>query len=197
MSTLTRSILIAFACATLTGCAPNEILFAWARVRDQQRKLCLDFANKGVAVTPQTESTIPVDEGEVHTFEPTFWRMTSTSEDYPEAERPDATIVGKLVITERSVIFVPPPARTGVRIPREVVLSVELRKWPLAGPSADERRSIIVRSCIERSEILERYPIFERYDIFTIREMHDPSRVNSSATAAAVAQLKARAGVRQ
>jgi hypothetical protein len=76
-----------------------------------------------------------------------------------------------LAITERSVLLVPPSGSEGVRIPYEMVLSIEVQKSPVT--------SLIVGSC------------YGRFDILTLWQK-GARTMDPVATAAAAATIKAR-----
>jgi hypothetical protein len=136
---------------------------------------CSVFAGKGISVTESLESTIPTDEGEVRTFEPAYWRPEFAIDGYPRVERSKASTEGKLAITERSVLFVPPPGAIRVRVPFQLVQEVEERPGSVAG----EARSMIVKSCSGR------------FDIVTFGH-GSPEDPGDGSPTAVVAQLKAR-----
>ena len=55
------------------------------------------------------------------TSEPAFWRLDLPREVYPQVERSRTPPEGTLAVTERSVVFLPLPGATSVRIPYELV----------------------------------------------------------------------------
>jgi hypothetical protein len=134
-----------------------------------EREHCSEFTGKGIEVTEPPEIVIPTDEGELQIFEAATWRLELDSERDPSRRLP---VVGEgtLVITERSVFFVPPPNTAGVRIPYAVVLT--------AGLDPVITHAITITSCTGR------------FDVFVWQKQmskHDPE-----AAAVAGALLKAR-----
>ena len=193
MSAARRLGLVAFLCVGSTGCAILPVIgvnlaaqgaqglaaltlgsLAAMQERSEQDR-CLVFTGKGVSITESLESAIPADEGEVRTFDPASWRPEFAREGYPQAERSRTPAEGALVIGERSVLFIPAPGATRLRIPYELVQDIQIRASSVDG----EPRSMIVQSC------------FGRYDIVTFGPQQ-PNPPDPDATAAAAAQLKAR-----
>jgi hypothetical protein len=136
---------------------------------------CSVFAGKGISVSESLESSIPADEGEVRTFEPVYWRPEFAIDGYPQVERSRASTEGKLAITERSLLFVPPPGALRIRIPYQLVQDVEVRASTVPGAP----RSLVVKSCSGR------------FDVVTF-EQRPPEDPGEAMSAAVVAQLKAR-----
>ena len=134
---------------------------------------CLMLTAKGFSVTESLERATPTDEGEPRMFEPAFWRAEFTLEGYPQVEQSRTPTEGILVITERSVSFVPPLGTTSLRIPYELVQDVEVRTNAVTG----EAGSMIVKSC------------FGRFDIVTFQQA---SNLDPGPTTEAAVQLKAR-----
>ena len=134
---------------------------------------CVMFNAKGFSVTESLERREPTAEGDPRTFEPAFWRPEFTLEGYPQVEKSRTPAEGMLVITERSVSFVPPLGAISVRIPYELVQDVELRRSAVT----DEPRSMIVKSC------------FGRFDIVTFPQSRNP---DPEPTTEAAVYLKAR-----
>jgi len=180
----------AFACAGVTGCAilpavglnlaaQGAVAMAIAPIAALQehteKDRCLAPAGKGVAITESFESAIPTAEGDVRTFEPAYWRPEFEGEGYPRVERARTPVAGKLAITDRSLLLLPPPGTTSVRIPYELVIDVDVHRSSVTGAP----RSMIVKSC------------FGRFDIFTFLQ-REPNTPDPEATAAAADQLKAR-----
>ena len=133
-----------------------------------EKERCLEFIGRGIEVTEALDTSIPTNEGEVQTFEATIWRLWDEGE---RSSQRDAKAEGTLAITERSILFVPPPGTAGVRIPYELVLTVEL--------SPINPYSMTVRSCTGR---------FETF-YFWRRE---PNTIDPESAAAAIAQLTTR-----
>jgi len=134
---------------------------------------CLASTAKGLSVTESLERTTPTDEGEISMFELASWRPEFAREGYPQVEQSRTPIAGTLTLTDRSVSFVPPPGATSVRIPYELVQDVEVS----SNAVTDEPRSVIVKSC------------FGRFDIVTFQQADDRA---PGMTAEAAVQLKAR-----
>ena len=134
---------------------------------------CAMFTGKGFSVAESFERVAPTGEGEPKSFEPALWRPEFAREGYPQVEQSRTPTEGMLVVTERSVSFVPPLGGASVRIPYELVQDVELRGGVVAG----EPRSVIVKSC------------YGRFDIVTFPQ--SSSRDPETTTEAAV-NLKAR-----
>jgi hypothetical protein len=91
--------------------------------------------------------------------------------------------IATLVVTERSILLLPPPNSAGVRIPYDVVLTVEI-----------DRRfaAITVKSCTGR------FDIFHFSKEMTNKQTNDTWRTLDTGTAAAAAALiKARVGAFQ
>ena len=209
--------LVLLLCAGPTGCATYSAIYVYTAVEtalvaagavagtgayvagvmpwQRESARCAEYAAKGIKVTEPQETSIPTDEGEVHTFAPAFWRIESErkGEAFPPrtpdeagsggAPQPPPPVEGTLAITERSVLLIPLPGSAGVRIPYELVRNIpderdreiEVHTSSLTG----KPRSIIVRSCDGRS------------DIFTIWE-GQRKNLNPEAIASAAAKIKAR-----
>ena len=136
---------------------------------------CAVFTGKGISVTESLETAIPTDEGQVGRFEPASWRLEYAREGYPQVERLRTPTEGTLVITERSVVLVALPGAASVRIPYELVQTVEVHRMADTGAP----RSMIVKSC------------FGRFDIVTFGQ-REAGSLDQGATTAAAAQLTAR-----
>ena len=193
MNAIVRPGLLACLCAGVTGCAIVPAvgvglaaqgaqglvaltLGPLAAMQERSEKdRCLSYAKKGISVTESFESAIQRDEGEVTIFESVSWRPEFSLEGYPQVERSRTPTEGVFAISERSALFLPPPGTTSVRIPYELVQSVEIH----GGDAADEPRFMIVNSC------------FGRFDIVTF--LREPTNnLKPEATMAAAAQLKSR-----
>ena len=193
MNTAVHASLAAFLSVGLTGCAMLPMaglnlaaqgatglaaLTLGPAAAMQERSnpdRCAVHAGKGISITESFETVIPTNEGEVGRFEPAYWQLELAREGYPQIERSRTPIEGTLAISDRAVLFVPPPGATSVRIPYELVQGVEVDKMAVTG----EPRSMIVKSC------------FGRFDIVTFRRGQTGSP-DSAAIAAAAAQLTAR-----
>jgi hypothetical protein len=183
--------LVAYSCAGLTACAILPVaglnlaaqgaqglvaltLGPLVAMQDRSEKdRCQMFTARGVSITESLETGSPTNEGEIRMFEPVFWRPEFALEGYPEVEQSRTPTEGTLAVTERSVVFVPPPGATSVRIPYELVQDVAVNRNAVTG----EPRSMIVKSC------------FGRFDIVTFRLAN---KLDPEATTAAASQLKAR-----
>jgi hypothetical protein len=136
---------------------------------------CAVYGNKGISVSESLEIRIPTSEGAVKTFEPASWRPEFTRDGYPEVERFRTPVEGRVAMSERSILLVPPPGAIMVRIPYELVQNVEIGKDAITGAP----RSMIVKSCEGR------------FDIVTFWQLR-PKDPDPDATAVAAAQLEAR-----
>jgi hypothetical protein len=190
-----RLALVASLCVGLTGCA--EVAFRLAGMAlgellkeatsgdprpltQPARESCSEFTDKGVAVTALVEAAVPTNEGEVQTFEGTFWRFEFEGDRTPKlgqlgvgSERWGVGIA-TLAVTERSVLLLPPPNNARVRIPYDVVLTVEI-----------DRRfaAITVKSCTGR------FDIFHVTQEVTNKQTNATWRTGDTETAAAAAAL--------
>jgi hypothetical protein len=190
VNTSLRLVFVASLCVALTGCA-GALFFAGAAIGQLLHKatvgqgpavqspqnasvemgLCSEFIGRGIEVTAPVEIAIPTNEGKIQAFEATTWQFEFSGERYAQPEVRSPIAGGTLVITEQSVLLVPPPGAAGVRIPYQVVQSVELN--PVVP------NSMIVNSCTGR------------HDVFTFWQ-RQTNKDDPEAAAAAVAQLKAR-----
>ena len=134
---------------------------------------CAVSTAQGFTVSESLERAAPASEGEPRTFEPAFWRPEFTRDGYPQVEQFRTPTEGALVITERSVSFVPPLGSISVRIPYQLVQDVEVRADAVSG----EPRAMIVKSCQGR------------FDIVTFPQASKPDPIR---TAEAAVALKAR-----
>lgn len=186
MNTLLRLGLVGFLCGSLTGCAIGiavgvnlaaQGLLALGlapifHLAQLEKERCVAFIGKGIEVTEALDASIPTNEGEVQTFQRVIWQSEFEGEGYPQRERREpVTTEGTLAISEQSVILVPPSGTAGVRIPYEVVASVEL--------SHVNPHSMTVKSCNGR------------FDIFKFWQSHE-NKLDPEAAAVAAAQLKSR-----
>jgi len=158
---------MAFAvCATLTGCAlPIAGLLASQGttaavalslgplddLRDRTAEdQCRVLAERGVSVSESFESGASANEGKAVMFQPGFWRPEFAHEGYPQVERSRTPVEVTLAIGERSLTFIPPPGgAVSVRIPYELVRSVEVR-----GDAGGTPISLVVGSCQGRFDIV-------------------------------------------
>ena len=153
-------------CAALSGCAAPIIGAALAaqgtsaavalslgplddlrdRTADDQ---CRVLADRGISITESLESRAPTNEGPSVAFEPAWWRPEFAREGYPRIERSRTPREGTLVITDRSLTFAPPPGAVSIRIPYELVRTVEV-----GANVADTAATLIVGSCDGRFDII-------------------------------------------
>jgi len=172
-NTSLRLGVVALLCAGLVGCQAMVV----DTLRDISRgdfppqlprmeeRLCSELTGKGITVTKALETAIPTNEGEARMFEPAFWSEQFTN---PTA--------GNLAATDRSVLFVPSEGVAGIRIPYELVTSVELQQGSFTSASP----AIIVKS------------LCGRIDTFTLPQSQDSINVDPNATMAAATHLKSR-----
>lgn len=193
MTTTARTALLACLCLGVSGCAvlPGVAINLAAQAAQgvvalalgpltamqerSEQDLCLAYTKKGIAITESLESAIPTNEGVVTTFESASWRPEFAREGYPQVERSRTSTEGTLAISERAALFLPPPGAASVRIPYELVQSVEVH----GSDAVSEPRSMIVTSC------------FGRFDIVTFAQ-GPPTVSQPEATSTAAAQLKSR-----
>jgi hypothetical protein len=193
MKTASRPSFVALLCLGVSGCAILPLaamnlaaqgaqglvaltlgpLSAMQEAADGDR--CSRSTGKGISVSESLETAIPINEGTVKKFEPASWRPEFAQDGYPQSERSRTPTEGALAIGERSVLLVPPPGATMVRIPYELVQGIEVRRDSVNG----EARSMIVRSC------------YGRFDIVSFWQ-RQPNEPDPDATTAAAAQLEAR-----
>ena len=131
---------------------------------------CRVLADRGISVAESLESGSPANEGSAVMFEPAYWRAEVAAEGYPQVERARTPVEGTLAISDRSLTFVPPPGgAVSVRIPYELVRSVEVQ--------SDAVAALVVASCQGR------------FDIVVFRRQGKP---DAAMTADAAAALKSR-----
>ncbi len=191
MATLIRSSLIAALCTTLTGCAPFMLVgnpYGFAQlVRESQKyeEMCQNLARMNMAVSELRDLRIPADEGQVSMFEPAGWHVESALTGPSWGERLPAivlggnnvatSIAGTLVITERSVLFLPSEGRTGLRIPFPPVFFT-YQRFNLMG----EPRAMVIETCNRR------------LDVFTIWRKDGSQKPDPDANAQALDRIDAR-----
>jgi len=141
---------------------------------------CRVLAQKGISVSETLEIGVPANEGQAVMFEPAWWRPEFAREGYPQVERSRAPREGVLAIGDRSLTFVPPAGAVSVRVPYDLVRSVEVR-----GDASGTPMSLVVGSCNGR------------FDIVTFQRgaRPDPTMTTDAAGAlrARIAALRARA----
>jgi hypothetical protein len=137
---------------------------------------CADTNSKAIAITEQKDMAVPPEEGNVAVFQPAYWQSEFVADVAAKGARPGEDQAGAFVLTEKSLLFVPPPGAEGVRIPIEAVVDVQTQTSAATGAA----RQVTVESC------------FGRLDRFVFGQKRDPRRLDSEATTAAAADLKAR-----
>jgi hypothetical protein len=191
MTTLIRLSLIAALCAHLAGCAPFLLVgnpYGFAQMMRESQKyeeMCQNLASINIAVSEVRDLGIPADEGQVSTFEPTGWHVESALTGPTWGERLPAivlggnnvakSIAGTLVITERSVLFLPSEGTTGVRIPFPPVFFT-YQRFNLMG----EPRAMVIETCNRR------------LDVFTIWQRDGSQKPDPGANAQALDQIDTR-----
>lgn len=136
---------------------------------------CMSPAGKDLAVVVRPGVTIPDDEGTVATFAPAYWQPQFESTDSVRGNRAASAAPGTFVVTGKSALFVADADRDGIRLPLAAITTVEMQRNESSAP-----RQLTVESC------------FGRLDRFTFGQPQRPDRLDSAATAAAAAELKAR-----
>jgi hypothetical protein len=159
------------------GGAGASLLVGVPTVLHEQRarERCLELVSKGLGVTESSGLTTPSNEGDVRTFE-AAWRPAFADEGYPGTEPRREAIDGKLVLTERSVLLIPPAPVAGTRIPYEGVESIALRISPATGMP----HTIVIKS------------LCGRFDIFTFVRREGIHGLDPPTTSDVAAQLKNR-----
>lgn len=181
--------LIAASCALLTGCAGFGAglgLGMQSAKRKWIDEACLDLARRNVGASEVADIQVPADEGKVDTFEPAQWQVEGAllGQEWPltrtllgefNGKNPTAPVAGALVVTERSVVFVPAHGVRGVRIPFVAVIETPYR-YNLMG----EPHAVVVESC------------GGRLDVFTLGQRSDPQAPDPEATRRAGSAIDAR-----
>lgn len=153
---------------------------------EKMEKACLDWARMNIVASEVPDLTVPADEGQVSMFAPANWQVESALLSQMWAlERAllaelgtkslTAPIAGSLVITERSVLFVPSVGTTGVRIPFATIWNTDAR-YNLMG----EPRAIVIETCARR------------LDVFTLGQKDDSQRPDPHAIAHALDLIETR-----
>ena len=133
------------------------------------------MVSKGLGVTESSGLDGPTNEGVVRTYE-AVWRPAFADEGYPGTEPRRVAIDGRLIITERSVLLIPPPPEAGARVPYEDVESIALRTNPAIGIA----NAIVIKSQCGR------------FDIFTFVRREGSRGLDPQTTPDVAAQLKDR-----
>ena len=142
---------------------------------EQRARQCASQTDKSVAVTEAIDVEIPANEGKVASFTPAYWQSQF---DYSVGARNAPSVeatAGTFAITDKSIVFVPPPGIAGVRLPIVAVVNVDLQQGASGAP-----RQLTVESC------------FGRLDRFSFGQTRDARQLDSRATAEAAAEIKAR-----
>ena len=93
-----------------------------------------------------------------------------------KVERPGEERAGAVVITDKSLVYVPPPGMEGLRVPLAAVVEVQTQMSSTTGAP----RQVTVESC------------FGRLDRFVFGQKLQPRRLDSETTTAVAVELKAR-----
>lgn len=136
---------------------------------------CMNPAGKDIAVVVRPGVAIPDGEGSVAVFTPAYWQPQFESVDSSRGSRAADAAPGTFVVTGKSVLFVPRGNLDGIRVPLAAITTVEVQRNESSAP-----RQLTVESCAGR------------LDRFTFGQPQRPDRLDSAATAAAAAELKAR-----
>jgi len=190
MTTTQRLKWVVLLCATLNGCAALPLIgmnvagqaakglvaMTLGPLSDAQDESnpdrCALVASKGISITESLEAVVPINEGTATTFEPAWWRTQFAREGYPQVEGTRTPAEVALAVTDRSILFVPAPGATMVRIPYELVQGIDVNRDANSG----EPRAVVVKSCLGRFDIV----------IFARRPLAAP---DTAMTTAAEAQL--------
>ena len=143
LSALARLGLIALPVAGVTGCAAlvpavvipqvavtagvaglSGLACAGESSCEAPAAACTDSAGRKIEATETAGLAIPADEGAVVSFAPAYWQPQFVTGDAPKADRAAGASAGAFVVTDKSVLFVPPAGMDGVRIPLAGVLDV-------------------------------------------------------------------------
>jgi len=185
LNTTTNLALTFTFCATFAGCAlpiagllasqgtTAAVALSLGPLDDLRDRTAADqcrvLAERGVSVIESLEWGASTSEGNAVMFEPGFWRPEFAHEGYPQVERSRTPVEVTLAIAERSLTLIPPPGgAVTVRIPYELVRSIEVR-----GDAGGTPISLVVGSCQGR------------FDIVTFRRQGrpDPMMISDAATA--------------
>src|SRR6516225_5176514 len=144
--TLARLGASAFLCVTLTACAaallPAMVMpQAAATVAvaglsaasctgnsscELQAPQCASQTDKKLEVTEAIDVDIPANEGKVASFTPAYWQSQFETQIPARGAAAVEVTAGTLAVTDKSIVFVPPPGIEGVHLPLIGVLNVEL-----------------------------------------------------------------------
>ena len=196
LATLTRLGATTFLCVALTACAAALLpavvmpqvaatvavagLSAASCSGDSSCELearqCASQTDKKLAVSEAVDIAIPANEGKVAAFTPAYWQPQFETQIPARAAATVEVTAGTFAVTDKSIVFVPPPGIEGVQLPLMGVLTVELQQSATTGAP----RQLTVESC------------FGRLDRFTFGQSQNARQLDSKATADAAAEIKAR-----
>jgi hypothetical protein len=189
-----RMIAVALLCTGLTACAAllpavmlpqlavgvgiaglTGITCANDPMCEGQASQCFAAGGKDLEVTVLSGAAIPAGEELLAKFAPAYWEPQFETESNPRADRAAETTSGSFAVTDKSVLFLARSGADGVRLPLAAIVNVEVQRNSTAAP-----RQLTVESC------------FGRLDRFMFGQAQQPYKLDSDATAAAAAALKAR-----
>ena len=142
---------------------------------EPRARQCSSPTDRKLAVTEAVDVDIPANEGKVAAFTPAYWQPQFAQNASLAAVSAEAN-AGTFAITDKSIVFVPPPGVDGVHLPLVGVVNVELQQSSATGAA----RQLTVESC------------FGRLDRFTFGQPQNARQLDSKATADAAAEIKAR-----
>jgi hypothetical protein len=143
---------------------------------DRPASQCRNQTDKSIEVTEAVDIGIPANEGKVAAFTPAYWQPQFESQIAPRGAPAVEATAGTFAVTDKSIVFVPPPGVAGVHLPMLGVLNVELQQNSATGAP----RQLTVESC------------FGRLDRFTFGQTQNARQLDSKATADAAAEIKGR-----
>jgi len=143
---------------------------------EQQARQCSSQTDKKIEVTETADIEIPASEGKVTTFTPAYWQPQFESQVAPKGAPAAVATAGTFAVTDKSIVFAPPPGIAGVHLPLVAVLNVELQQDSTTGAP----RQVTVESC------------FGRLDRFMFGRTQNAQQLDPRATADAAAEIKAR-----
>src|SRR5262249_49843295 len=142
---------------------------------EPQARQCTGPTDKKLEVTEAVDINVPANEGKVATFTPAYWQPPFARNASQAAASAEAT-AGTFAISDKSIVFLPPPGVEGVQLPLVGVVNVELQQDAARGAP----RQLTVESC------------FGRLDRFTFGQTQNARQLDSKATADAAAEIRAR-----
>jgi len=143
---------------------------------EQQAGQCSSQTDKKIEVTEAVDIEIPANEGKVAAFTPAYWQTQFETHVASKGAPAVEVTAGTFAVTDKSIVFVPPPGLEGVHLPLVGVLSVELQQ----GAATGAPRQLTVESC------------FGRLDRFTFGQTQNARQLDSKATADDAAEIRAR-----